>query len=214
MPLMSFVLYARHRGCSKQAVSLAVKQGRISTVVDEKGFRRIDSDVADREWALKTNDSRRPLSERVENARKKGTPMGGKGTTSRTVQEYADARAEREGYQARLVRIELGKKSGELVSAKAVEDAAFKMGRTIRDNLFNIPDRVSHQLAAETDPLKIHEILRVEIHKVLEMLASPDLSDNGGGDDDTDDDVENPGDDVDNSAEIGSKPAGENHANP
>lgn len=184
MALISFGAYARHRGVSKQAVSSAVKEGRVTTVVDPvDGKRKIDPELADKEWALKTDDRRRPLSERVENAERNdavlgrgGTPrvIGGKKSATKTVQEYADARAEREGLQAKLTRIELGKKSGELVSAKAVEAEAFRLGRTIRDNLLNVPDRISHQLAAETDPAKVHEILRAEIHQVLEALAGPD----------------------------------------
>jgi len=179
MALLSLCAYARHRGVSKQAVSTAVKQGRVSTVTDPAdGSRKIDTETADKEWAVNTNDSRRPLAERVANADRNGQSLnkkrtvGGKDTTAKTVQEYADARAEREGYQARLVRLDLGKKSGELVSAKAVENEAFRVGRTIRDNLFNIPERVSHLLAAESDPAKCHEILRAEIQQVLEALSS------------------------------------------
>lgn len=183
MPLVTFGAYARHRGVSKQAVSSAVKEGRVSVVIDPTdGKRKIDVEAADKEWAKNTDDRRRPLSERVENSERNeavlgrgGTPrvIGGKNSSSKTVQEYADARAEREGLQAKLTKIELGKKSGELVSAKAVEAEAFRIGRVIRDNLFNIPERVSHVLAAESDPARVHEILRAEIHQVLEALARP-----------------------------------------
>lgn len=186
MPLFSLCAYARRRGVSKQAVSTAVKQGRIPTVTDPAdGKRKIDSDVVDALWAIVTDDRRRPLSERVANAERAEAAAGpetqtapatrkvSKKSGARSVQEYADARAEREGLQAKLTRIELGKKSGDLVSAKAVESEAFRLGRVIRDNLLNIPDRVSHQLAAESDPVKVHEMLRAEIHQVLEALTSP-----------------------------------------
>lgn len=184
MPLMSLCAYARHRGISKQSVSKAVQQGRVPTVIDPAdGKRKIDSDVVDQLWAIVSDDRRLSLADRVANGERNESDLGPspapvtrkvlKKSAVKSVQEYADARAEREGLQAKLTRIELGKKSGDLVSAKKVEDEAFRLGRVIRDNLLNIPERVSHLLAAESDPVKVHEILRSEIHQVLEALTAP-----------------------------------------
>ncbi len=54
--------------------------------------------------------------------------------------------------------------------------AAFTRGRTVRDNLLNIPDRLAATLAAETDVDRVHHLLSVEIRKALEELAGA----NGG----------------------------------
>jgi hypothetical protein len=52
---MSFAEYARHRGVSKAAVSLAIKRGKISELTDEDGNRYLDSETADLQWAANTN---------------------------------------------------------------------------------------------------------------------------------------------------------------
>jgi hypothetical protein len=52
-----------------------------------------------------------------------------------------------------------------------VQVAAFTKGRTARDNLLNIPDRLAAQLAAESDADKVHQILTGEIRKALDELA-------------------------------------------
>ena len=49
--------------------------------------------------------------------------------------------------------------------------AAFTKGRTARDNLLNIPDRLAATLAAESDADKVHQILTGEIRKALDELA-------------------------------------------
>lgn len=58
----------------------------------------------------------------------------------------------------------------EIVPAKVVLDAGFAISRNVRDAIQNIPDRISEILAAETDPIKVREILNTEIHQSLEGL--------------------------------------------
>lgn len=48
---------------------------------------------------------------------------------------------------------------------------AFSAARAVRDALSNIPDRVSNQMAAESDPVVIHQTLTEEIRKALESLT-------------------------------------------
>ena len=59
----------------------------------------------------------------------------------------------------------------ELVYAKDVREAAFNKGRLIRDQLLNIPNRVSPILAAERDAKRVNEILDKEIRQCLEIIA-------------------------------------------
>jgi hypothetical protein len=61
---------------------------------------------------------------------------------------------------------------GALVPAKDVTTAAFEKARTVRDQLLNIPSRVSPILAAETNAAKVHEILDKEIRQALEVLSA------------------------------------------
>ena len=42
----------------------------------------------------------------------------------------------------------------------------------LRDGLLGLPDRLSSTLAAESDPRKVHVMLKAEIARELEALAN------------------------------------------
>ena len=155
MPLVSLRKYAEHRRVSHTAVQKAIKQGRIKTTPDGK----IDVEQADREWDRNTSPVNAP----------KRAPRGGGGAAGGPT--YAQSRAVRELYLARLAKIEFEERAGKLVSRDQVTVAAFTKARTVRDNLLNIPDRVAAVLAAETDPVRTHQILTDEIRKALIELS-------------------------------------------
>lgn len=155
MPLVSLRKYAAHRRVSHTAVQKAIKQGRIKTAPDGK----IDVEQADRDWDRNTS----PVNVPKRAARVDGGAAGGS--------SYAQSRAVRELYLARLAKIEFEERSGKLVSRDEVTVAAFTKARTVRDNLLNIPDRVAAVLAAETDPVRAHQILTDEIRKALIELS-------------------------------------------
>lgn len=157
MALVSIRKYAEHRGVSHTAVQKAVKQGRIATTNGQ-----IDVEQADREWRRNTN----PLAKVTEPAGNTEAPSAGV--------TYAQSRAVRESYLARLAKIEFEERSGKLVSRDEVAIAAFTKARTLRDNLLNIPDRVAAVLAAEVDPVRTHHILTDEIRRALNELSSQD----------------------------------------
>jgi hypothetical protein len=60
LPGLSFAEYAKQRGCSRNAVSKAVKAGRLRDAVQRvDGVPRIiDVELADREWAANTDPTR------------------------------------------------------------------------------------------------------------------------------------------------------------
>ncbi len=154
MALLTARKYARHRGVSHTAVQKAIEQGRIKTAPDGK----IDVEQADRDWGRNSSPVNSPKRvSRVE------APAGGP--------TYAQSRAVRELYLARLAKIEFEERSSKLVSRDDVTVAAFTKARTVRDSLLNIPDRVAALLAAESDPAKAHNILSEEIRKALIELS-------------------------------------------
>lgn len=61
---------------------------------------------------------------------------------------------------------------GLLVNAESVKAAAFKLARSTRDGVLNIPDRVAAEFAGMTSPHAIHSRLVEEIHKALEGLSA------------------------------------------
>ncbi len=163
MPQVSLRQYAKHRGVSHTAVEKAVKQGRIRLTPEGK----IDVEAADREWSRNSSpvNAPRPVSRAPE-----AHDGAAHGPT------YAQSRAVRELYLARLAKIEFEERASKLVSRDEVTVAAFTRARTVRDNLLNIPDRLSAMLAAESDPTQVHQILSDEIRKVLIELSGDNRS--------------------------------------
>lgn len=104
-------------------------------------------------------------------------PKGGRGGGGLN---YAESRALREAYQARLSKLDYEERSGKLVNVDLVKAEAFKTHRRIRDALLNIPDRCGPHLAALSDPIECHAYLLEEIVAVLKQLSS-DIYRPGGG---------------------------------
>ena len=71
---------------------------------------------------------------------------------------YLVAQGVREGFLARLAKIQYEEKLGKLINRDEVQVERFNTNRIIQDGVLNIADRVSAQLAAETDEKKVHEI--------------------------------------------------------
>ena len=92
--------------------------------------------------------------------------------------KLTESRAMREHFKALLCELEYKERSGELIYSKDVKEAAFESGRLVRDQLLNIPARVSPIIAAERDAKKVNEILTQEIRQCLETIAA-DLIEEG-----------------------------------
>lgn len=163
---LSAAMYATHRGVSKPAVLQAIRDGRLKESVTREGKAfKIDVDLADKEWAANTS-----IDRGEHNNRKMLMDAGIEGDTA----SYAASRAKREAYEAELARLKFEQQAGTLVEAEAVKKEAFKIGRTIRDGLLNIPDRVSAELVGQEDSFVIHRRLLEEIRKVLENALGED----------------------------------------
>jgi hypothetical protein len=199
--LMGITEYARHRGVTLQAVQFAVKRGRVTRNPD--GL--IDSERADREWQQNTEHSNarfgpkkkaKPSDGDAPPPAATGAIQGGRHQAAthalhRAQQDAADlgsgerlagaldfskARAAREIYQARIAKLDYEERLGNLVSRKSVEVKAFNTFRILRDACLNIPDRVSAQIAAETDPTIVYEILMAELRRAFEEFANQESS--------------------------------------
>lgn len=74
-------------------------------------------------------------------------------------------------YQGKSLKLKYEVELGKLVERSVVEDAAFKVARTIRDKMLSIPERVSSEFASTTDLHVIKERLYAEILVALESLS-------------------------------------------
>lgn len=174
---MSYRAYARHRGVSPEAVSKAVKTGRITAGPDGK----IDPKRADREWEANTDPSK-PLNSitgKPKHRKPPGSPKipGGDveaatGALPGGVPPYLQSRSVREAYLARLSKLEYEEKVGKLVNIDAVRVVGFNAARQARYKLMNMPDRLAPLLAGMDDSHEIHRLLSAEIRLLCEELSN------------------------------------------
>lgn len=180
--------YARHRGVSAMAVSKAVRSGRIHLVNG-----KIDPALADREWTANTQPGQ--AAAKAARAAAAGRPGGGNGDppgghgggSDRPLPPlegaaaapgggssgaYGQARAIREGYLARLAKIDFEVRTGKLVPADQVRVAAFNLARRARDSLLSMPARIGPILAGETNAFEVQRLLTEELRRVCEELAN------------------------------------------
>lgn len=82
------------------------------------------------------------------------------------------SRQMRAWYEAKLAELEYKKKASELVDAQEVREKSFSLGRQLRDAILQVPDRISSQLAAESNPTRVHQLLMDELTIALRALSS------------------------------------------
>lgn len=80
---------------------------------------------------------------------------------------YTEARTEEKKLKIKLLELDVALKTGQMVLAEDVENAAFSAAREIRDRMLNIPDRVAAIVAAETDEVKVRDYIQREIENEL-----------------------------------------------
>jgi hypothetical protein len=179
---VSFNEFAKIKGVSTTAVQLAFKGGRLknSVITDPKYKKpRLDPVLAMQEWELNTRHDRRftgndvRVRQRVElpyikpdmaRPPEPGTPEHGE------VISMLEATRRKEVANAQMAELKLAAEQGKYVEAEDVKADAFKLARTVRDSMLNIPDRVSAEFAGIQNAAEIHMRLTDEIRKALESL--------------------------------------------
>lgn len=149
------------------AEALGITQARISQMKSQGRFDGCFTVVRnkiewDKEAAIKAYTEGNPLVS-TSPTRKKSDEL--------EIPSFNESRAKSEHFRAELARLDLEVKEQQLVEVARVQREAFTAARAVRDALGNIPDRVSNQLAAESDPVVIHQTLTEEIRKALETLT-------------------------------------------
>ena len=173
--LVTFSEFAAIKGCTKAAVTHATKSRIAAAVVEKDGKRWLDRDMALDLWrknTLKNNAAKvdEPDPVKPRDARELRQQVAG--LPDDEIPELNESRARREHYQAELAKLEVDLKRKDLVPAVDVQKEAFALGRSVREALANLADRLSHQLAGETDPARIHAVLTDEHRVALEELSN------------------------------------------
>lgn len=176
--LITQAAYARARGVTKQAVSAAVKAGRIR-LIDGK----IDPEIADIQWQRNTSHEHR---QRALGGVDRGIGAGGIVTTTPAEPPrnaprdpegqgdttFLEAKTRSEQARAELFELELAQKRGELVVAEEVRRATFEKSRIARDALLALAPRLAPQVAAESDVAKCHDLIMAEVRMICQELAA------------------------------------------
>ena len=190
--LVSQTELAKINGFSKQYANKLVKSGTIQ-LIDGK----IDIDAANAVLASSRNPSRQlQRSGQNQNSRQShtsnssiqnqsisgsrsfglGSPGSGSPGAGLPVSDLSTlllkTRIKNEMEKGKILEAKAKTELGELVSAEEVKTSAFNKARIVRDNILNLPDRLSSTFASILDEKKIHEIFLEELRAALESLAT------------------------------------------
>ena len=169
--LVTFAEFAAIRGCTKAAVTHASKSRIAEAVVVKDERKWLDRDLALELWNKNTAATHASKVSRPDPVDARELRQRVAGLPDDEIPELNESRARREHYQAELAKLEVDLKRRDLVPAVEVKKEAFALGRSVREALANLADRLSHQLAGETDPARIHQVLSEEHRAALVELA-------------------------------------------
>lgn len=191
---------ARRLGVSDTAVHKAIKAGRVTVAGrTEKSDRPLVAwPQVETDWLANSDSSKRshvggtgksparekyagtakpsvklPTSDQPDQVETPKATVGGDSLNSGqgTGPSFAQSRAVREAYQARLAKLEYEERSGKLVDAAEVKVRAFKMARSARDALMTLPDRMAPILASSTDVVEVHRLMTEDIERLCRRIA-------------------------------------------
>lgn len=181
---MSVTQYSEHRGVSAAAVIDAIKRGRIQRQPNGS----IDEQQADIDWESRTDQGQ----VREKCPRKKRDPSvdvaAGRHASETWAEKqrqaalnldpanlgklsFADARALKENFEAKMKFVQLQKAEGQLLDRDDVLRDVEKLCRITRDHLLNIPARVASQVIALTELSDVEATIAAEITSALDEMA-------------------------------------------
>lgn len=155
MKLITQTEWAREQGFSKQYVCYLVK----------KGIVELENGLINREQA---NEAVAAIRDPSQPLRRKNYSESGEKLSTMLLK----TRIKNEMERGKLLEAKAKAEIGELVAVEEVKSEAFNVARVVRNNLLNIPNRVSALLASLSDTEKIHMALTEEITNSLQELSN------------------------------------------
>lgn len=172
---LSAAKYAQRIGVSKQAVSAAIKAGRLQHSVEKtKNGYKIDPILADQEWNAGTDpDHYNPNKKEgvtlpaatLPKPPTHSAPQKGAGS------DLAMAKKATAVYKAKMAELDYKTKAGELVSKREVYSELFAFGQRLRQELQQLPDLIVDEIRAAGSRAEAHRLLTDHIADALEMLT-------------------------------------------
>ncbi|ERN55655.1 hypothetical protein WMELPOP_03353 [Wolbachia pipientis wMelPop] len=148
--------WAREIGVSNQYVCYLVK----------KGIIELENGLVNREQA---NEAVAAIRDPSQPLRRKNPENE---NTSNLSTMLLKTRIKNEMERGKLLEAKAKAEIGELVAVEEVKRDAFNVARVVRNNLLNIPNRVSALLASLSDTEKIHMALTEGITNSLQELSN------------------------------------------
>lgn len=169
MQYVNLTEFAKIVGVSKQAVSEAVKNGRIKT--NPEGL--LDKDKALRDW----NRNKEVESQRMEQIipdKRWSNLLAKLGLTPEdmaTLPGYADVKIIRELINTQKDKIELDKELGKVVPIDILHSHERELARLVKTEILNIPKRIVNQLSLDKQTIKTLESLLIsEINSIAQRI--------------------------------------------
>lgn len=172
MALVSLRAYARHRNVNLSAVQKAIAAGRITLIGG-----KVDPEIADIQWAKNTRPDQQERGSLKDFEKTQAdlagfaggqAPAGG-GPVS--VGGLSTEKAETESIRRQLLELQLAQKRGELVRVDDIARAMAGKLKAANEAFESLADRLSPQLAAETNVDKVDALLRSEIRRAMALIA-------------------------------------------
>lgn len=95
-----------------------------------------------------------------------GSKPAGRFVSDEQESAYHKARTEREQVEAELKKLELAKQKGLIAVVEPIVKAVVDTHMAARTALMQIPERLTQQIAPETDPAKVHTLITEECERI------------------------------------------------
>jgi len=165
MSLISFADLATLKNVSRQAIYDRKRRGFFNkAIVKHNGKEVLNSEIALQLWEKNDVNIAKPTTKKELRDKIDSLP-------SDSIPDFAESKAKREFYLAELAKLDVLEKKKELVSVEEIKKSSFAKARAIREQLVNLADRLSHQLAGEDDATVIYKIINSEHREALENLS-------------------------------------------
>lgn len=183
MPLVTQSEYAKLRGCSDAAVSVARKKRIKAAEVIQGGKVLIDSEKADDLWARNSRPRRggnlpkTPPPPRAEPPPPANLPTDEQllalvqGLPEDQVPDLIDSQRRKEHYLAERAKVAALREREEVGPIREMEREAFALAKSVREGMLSIIPRISADLAALGDAFEVEQLLEAEVITALRVLA-------------------------------------------
>ena len=163
--LISFADLANLKSVTRQAIYDRKRKGFFDkAIVKHNGKELLNSEIALQLWDktevnIIKKETKKELKQKIDSLPADEIP------------DFAESKAKREFYLAELAKLDVEEKKKDLVSVDDIKKSSYAKGRAIREQLINLADRLSHQLAGEDDATVIYKIINSEHKEALNNLA-------------------------------------------